>query len=214
MINKVHYNLCIGSGLTYLITIGGVLNIHLPPRRPGCPQTFTTLILTCIISCSASHPSLFFVVSKQVHLCSNQCHCKVRATLMKRFIIYSSVSLNTKMYQGRHAASQSHCSIMLQTSSVPQGLRYLFKASFSQYIATRVRTITLITQIYQQLKRVYDVIAGYILTFGPESWSEANSVGIDDKSLVAVTAWQNYISTWLDVCILMCLTNSSELTSF
>ena len=103
---------------------------------------------------------------------------------------------------------------MLQTSSVPQGLRYLFKASFSRYVATRVRAITLITQIYRQLKRVYDAIAGYILTFGPESWSEANSAGIDDKSPVAVAAWQNYISTRLDVRILMCLTNSSELTSF
>ena len=86
---------------------------------------------------------------------------------------------------------------MLQMSSVPQGLHYLLKASFSWYVATHVHAITLITQIYWQLKQIYDVIVGYILTIGPELWSEANSAGIDDKSLVAVTAWQNYISTWL-----------------
>ena len=55
---------------------------------------------------------------------------------------------------------------------------------------------------------------GYIHTFGQELWSETNSAGIDDESLTAVTAWEGYISTQLDVHILMCLTNSSKLNSF
>ena len=142
-----------GSGLTYLITIGRVLDIHLPPQCPGCPQTFihtTTLTLTCIISCSASHPSLFFVASKQPNSCSNQCHYKVRATPTKRFTVCSNVSSNTEMYCRRHTASQPHYSIMLQTSLVPRGLCYLFKASFSQCIATRVHAITITTLLAAQ----------------------------------------------------------------
>lgn len=60
---------------------------------------------------------------------------------------------------------------------------------------------------------MYDAIAAYICVSGPGSWSEANGVDIDDTSPAAVAAWQRYISTQLDVRVLICPTDS-ELTSF
>jgi hypothetical protein len=94
-----------------------------------------------------------------------------------------------------------------------RGLHYHFKQSFLWYVAARVWAVTLITQRYWQLKQVYDAIAAYIHVSGPGSWCETNGADIDNASLMAVEAWQQYILTQIDVRILICLTNF-ELTSF